>query len=412
MVEISASDGTSLLSSASGWRVCVYDAVCRRQLAERLGATIAGLLKTCLSVGGSSIEVCLGDFPIVASSHERLLACFGVSFCIIAQRDRRQGKFHSASASSRHIGCGLHAAFAHLRKDLQLLGTRDVLDILHSREQCAQLLTVLLAEDVRSAPVDAVAPQDLGLSAVPRSKVLSQVCLKDLQPLKFVTWNVGGSSLSRLAPATFTARDKRAAFQQEVRRWMADVVALQEVPDQDAMELLADSHTFVGSAASHAGFIHLYVRRSLQLDRFALSSKCPAVAAHIRLQGGGLLDVVAVHFASGAVAGEERRSQLQMVLAFVHGETRVILGDMNVRPAEVEAWSTEFDLQEAPYAGQSWNMRTNRYFDEFHGLGFKRLPLLSTEYYTQVIFVGNRSLLGRGALFVVAQAFVSLTISA
>ena len=192
---------------------------------------------------------------------------------------------------------------------------------------------------------------------------------------------------------------------------MSDVVALQEVPDQGAMELLADSHTFVGSAASHAGFIHLYVRRSLPWDRIELSSNCPAVAAHLRLQDGGLLDVAAVHFASGAVACEERRLQLEMVLAFVHGEARVILGDMNVRPAELAAWTVEFDLQEAPYAGQSWNMRTNRYFDEFHGLGFKA-PSFS---FDRVLYggglCGQSFLVGQGTLFVVLQVSVSLTIS-
>ena len=88
LVEVAVAAGDAVLSKSSDWQICVYDPVRRRQLSERLGATVAGLLKATFRQGGDSIQVRLGDFPHVGSSHERLLACLGVLIRGVISRKR------------------------------------------------------------------------------------------------------------------------------------------------------------------------------------------------------------------------------------------------------------------------------------------------------------------------------------
>ena len=158
-------------------------------------------LKATFRQGGDSIQVHLGDFPHVGSSHERLLACLGVLIRGVISRKRGETVLSCAGLSTRSICCGLHGAMAFFRKGVQSLGTRDVLEVLHSEGQCGALLSAIATQDPPASALHSSDSPLVGSSvAAPFTSGASRVAIDDFQPFKFVTWNIGGATLSRLAP--------------------------------------------------------------------------------------------------------------------------------------------------------------------------------------------------------------------
>ena len=74
--------------------------------------------------------------------------------------------------------------------------------------------------------------------------------------LRVLTWNIsaapGCRNKSAKAPEGWTGRDNLERVQQEVLRWSADVVALQECPSAEALAQLGSKYVFVGASAAHA----------------------------------------------------------------------------------------------------------------------------------------------------------------
>jgi len=157
--------------------------------------------------------------------------------------------------------------------------------------------------------------------------------------LTSLTWNISTApdlpGVSARAPASWTVADNLAALAREVRRLSPDVLALQECPGEDAVAALGGAYSFLGSAPSHSGFVHLYAREGVGCRRLELPSGLPAVAGESRV-GDLRLQWLAVHLSPGKEGAARRRRQLARALAALDGCTVAVLGDFNVREEEVE----------------------------------------------------------------------------
>ena len=78
------------------------------------------------------------------------------------------------------------------------------------------------------------------------------------------------------------------------------------------------------------------------------------IAAVVRV-GAEFVTFVAVHLAPGSESASRRKEQVKAVIKAVPEAdgARVVLGDMNVRDDEVEAWRGRFAFEEALYTGFS-----------------------------------------------------------
>ena len=117
-----------------------------------------------------------------------------------------------------------------------------------------------------------------------------------------LTWNISTApdlpGVSARAPASWTVADNLVALAREVRRLSPDVLALQECPGEDAVAALGGAYSFLGSAPSHSGFVHLYAREGVGCRRLELPSGLPAVAGESRV-GDLRLQWLAVHLSPG-----------------------------------------------------------------------------------------------------------------
>ena len=129
----------------------------------------------------------------------------------------------------------------------------------------------------------------------------------------------------------------------------------------------------VGVAESHGGFVHLYARESLGVERVAFKKDGPCVVGRLDV-GGESVHVVAVHLKDGPDSAARRKAQLKDVVSSLpRGKNNlVVIGDTNVRGGEDEELCEALGLTDAVYPGLSWNPRVNSFFKdqkEFRGIG-------------------------------------------
>ena len=151
---------------------------------------------------------------------------------------------------------------------------------------------------------------------------------------RIATWNIAGGLRSAQAPEQFSEKDQRAAVIGEILRWErafgCDVLALQECEGAGAYAELLQAFDFVGSAAASEtrGFVHLYAKRGVEVQRVEMDAAEPCVAMRCALCGdGGVAEarsvfVVALHLPAGdhSRAGQRQRIvQGAIVLARQHG---------------------------------------------------------------------------------------------
>ena len=74
------------------------------------------------------------------------------------------------------------------------------------------------------------------------------------------TWNISGGQSSAQAPKSWVPIDQKAAVIKEIIRWNADIFSLQECESSDAYDAFIPQYTFLGAAAAHCGYVHVYVR--------------------------------------------------------------------------------------------------------------------------------------------------------
>ena len=122
---------------------------------------------------------------------------------------------------------------------------------------------------------------------------LARAGATSLHALRVATWNIAGGKRSSQASEKWSPLDQREAIAQEVLRWGADVVALQECEDAAPYDRLTSKYDFVGSAAAveTRGHVHVYLKRggALRLEELETTVKgdLPAVEACMAWASGG-----------------------------------------------------------------------------------------------------------------------------
>jgi endonuclease/exonuclease/phosphatase family metal-dependent hydrolase len=189
-------------------------------------------------------------------------------------------------------------------------------------------------------------------------------------------------------------QDQKAAVMEQVLRWRADVIALQECEVESPYGELSAEYTFVGAAGAPKtrGFVHLYVKHDLELKSLEGGSQPRGPAVQVELQGfadasrvgASVVRMVAVHMPSGQKEIASRRA-IAKGLVWSTGsrdQNVLVLGDVNAKDDEVGELCAKVGLHEARYAGYSWGARGNR-FDaqlEYAGPGLR---------YDRVLFGGG-----------------------
>ena len=186
--------------------------------------------------------------------------------------------------------------------------------------------------------------------------------------------------LSAQAPADeriWSIDDNFDAVQAEVLRLQPDLLSLQECASASAAARLVEKYTFVGARAGHsdeAGFVHLYLKKPLRQLPLELPG-LPGVGCSVKLRHA-VVAVVALHLAAGEDAAATREKHLcrAVELAGAWDETVVVLGDLNLKDAELSELTRrplrgfgavrQVPMQEATYSGSSWFPQANRYSDE------------------------------------------------
>ena len=168
----------------------------------------------------------------------------------------------------------------------------------------------------------------------------------------------------------------------EVQRWVrvfsCDVLCLQECESAEAYRELLGSHELVAAveARETRGWVHVYVRRGLSYERLLSQTKesVPGVVVRVDVDAGergvDAVVVAGVHLPTGDCASQ-RRGIVEQVVASCGAfqEQVVVLGDMNMKDAEVRELCQELELQDAWYTGASWGVRGNRFYRESNYTG-------------------------------------------
>ena len=352
LVNVSPLRAHECLGNASGFKVDVYDVVGRSTLASRLSSNIVKLLSP------SQTEVQLEQHVLTASASrfERGFAVLGV--LIGAIMSAADCEFHDPLEADfvAKVRKSLAACFGTLRVEADKSGNRDVLAQLITEDACKSLLKVL------GAPQDGQVLAPL-CDSVAKQSLLRVVEISAFQPLKVMTWNINGSGKSNRAPKSFSMADKMAAVQQEIcRRWKPDLVSLQECRGAEPLEMLLESYQFVGAApAEHCGYVHLYVRSGMPAELLPMVCECPAVLARISVCKGSTFDVAALHMVPGPTGKEARKKQFLSALSGLRPGSQLILGDMNVRPDELQDLTSIGQFHDAEYVGKSWHPAKSGY---------------------------------------------------
>jgi hypothetical protein len=407
LVTIAPISSLERLGSASGFRVDVHDVVGRSRLAERLCRNVVRLLSS--DPEAKTVELTQHAPQATASPFERGFVMLGLmvrSVLLGAGLD-----FHDPQQPDfvPKVRKSLGAAFAALRGEADKTGNRDVLSQLSTEESCRSWLKVL------SAPVQVDAPQ-ASVAALSQHQRSRTVEVMSFQPLRILSWNISGKTTSARAPKSFGLPDKNAAVQLEVAsRWKPDILTLQECVGPDSLPGLLDAYVFVGAArAEHCGYIHLYVRKGLAAEVLPTPSDCPAVLARITVCKGSVLDVAAVHLMPGPSAKEHRKSQVRAALQGLRPGSQVVLGDMNVRPEELQELLAMGSFRDAEYAGRSWHPAKNRYdvagqADLYRGPGFAfDRVFFAGALHAETFLVGQGRVYSEGVHFSLSDHFAVL----
>ena len=372
------------LSVAKLLRVSVYDRLVpgggTSKKAEQLAQSFDGVLRGLGRFGGDAeVQLEQAEFPRCDSDIDVFLTVLGL---ILSRTCAWAGEAFpdvAAAGFGDRVRTGLRLAFGFLRAGAGRSGETNVLLQLRSAPACREFLRLF-----SGAAVCAVPSEPSGGCNVRRVEASEE------QFVKALTWNVCGDGLSAAAPPTWAVADKRAALRRDLNRWDEsiglDIVALQECTSEARLAEVPSRLAFVGSAASHAGFVHLYVREGFAYQMIRCESDLPCVAASVTI-GDVVVNVVAVHLAPHSGAQAVRVKQLRSALAGCDAGGVLVMGDANMREEEALEARESLSLREALYAGYSWDQKRNRFFAAQQD---------SQESFDRVFF--------RGAVF--AQAFL------
>ncbi len=360
LARVSSVDVGVPLGGATALRVEILDNRDPRrvQTCASKARLVAGLVHGADRRGaGDEFVTDVGPIPRCEDVRDSMLWCLGLIVGRMAGKAGEPALNEESGDFLDAVRAAAVAVFAELRSDADESGERDVLRALADEVDCRAVLRVWA--ETRPAPTVAGAVSSGVSAGVFRDVVLQRAHLRGL------TWNVSldlqGEGKSVRAPTTWTREENRAAIEQEILRWMPDIVALQECPTAVALPRLQASCELLGAAPAHAGFVHLYVRPGRGWGR-VVAGKGPGVIGRL-VQGPVVLHVAALRLKAGP--GDQnasaRRAQLAALLECCVGDAVVLMGDMNVREEEMEGLCSARRLREALYVENSWDPGRTRY---------------------------------------------------
>ena len=389
LVRVSTSGAGVTLGQTKKLRVQVMDNRCPRRVetSRAKARLVAELIR---NVGRSDAVVELVDavdgMPPCPDVRDSLLWCLGMVFKEVADAAGMSAlKAQTPDDFVETVRVAAMSLFADFRSDADESGQRDVLEGIVTDGDCRDVLC-----QWADAKCSMAALEGCKVATSPAAAVEGKVqnVMTGGKPLRCVTWNVAqfleGNGMSVKAPPSWSRAENLSALCQEVLRWDADIVSLQECPTARPLPQFLARYAFVGASPAHAGLVHLYARPELGCVSLAMHD-VPGVIAHMS-HSGQSLHIVAVHLAYGGSekSVDVRRDQLEKFLRQCDGDGVMILGDTNAREEEANALCKRHKLREAPYAGNSWEPARTQY----HTLkeGFTRHP--PGQRYDRVLYKG------------------------
>lgn len=189
--------------------------------------------------------------------------------------------------------------------------------------------------------------------------------------LKIVSFNLAECRPSAQAPRFWTADHSTNAIYEELLRHQADVLALQECPDELWAQQIP-GYKLMGTKMAHAGNVALLLRSELADKAVACSLRhdLPIVAAKIQLSLDTSILVASCHLAPLDGRDRVRSFQVEDFLNATQSKTTslvVLAGDTNMRQHEDQTMEESFGLVDVwkqagcnPLTQYTWDTRDHR----------------------------------------------------
>ena len=368
--------GVSVRSATKGQRlgeatrlvVRIHDAAQRQSVARRVARNLDVLLRGVVAAGdGVGPEVEFLTVPACPVVSQRILCAFGLLLGHVALQAGTPALDILSPSFVPDVSHVLRAAFSEFRSDAGARGVRDVDVLLTEKSVCRAMLQ-------RLGVAPALVPVRETRVVSSKGSLASVGSLHERERrqrmLRVATWNIAGGLKSDDAPSAYSLTDQHASVVREVLRWErsygCDVLALQECEGREALAELADKFEFVASAEAHEtrGFVHLYVRRGLVFSAVTLDMVGPVVAVRVRCAEASddtELVLAAVHLPSGDRSGKRGEIMGQLMQELGDDESVCIVGDLNIKDAELGTLCKDLRLRDARYAGVSFGAPGDRF---------------------------------------------------
>lgn len=174
--------------------------------------------------------------------------------------------------------------------------------------------------------------------------------------LTFLSWNLAMLERSAEAPLFWDAGDTEAIVRDRVLSAAPDIVHFQELP---GLVPFVETHTMVpANPTSHSGNLATLIRN--ELAPVNVSATTVPGCAILTTFGDLDLTIANVHLVPGRGAGPDRLLQLTKVIEASPTKPLVIVGDTNMRVAEVEPLLALGFSGDKPPA-TTWDSKRNRF---------------------------------------------------
>jgi endonuclease/exonuclease/phosphatase family metal-dependent hydrolase len=177
-----------------------------------------------------------------------------------------------------------------------------------------------------------------------------------VEQLRFLSWNLAMMESSAQAPPDWDQTETEAAIRNVVLGVQPDVICYQELPG--LVPFVETHRMFPTTPESHSGNLAMLVTPRMYESR----PRVQVVGDYAILATfDDWLTVANVHLVSGRAGAGRRRQQLDRVSAASPTDELLIVGDMNMRVAEVG----EVDGLNSPNPpSPTWDSRANRFRED------------------------------------------------
>ena len=175
-----------------------------------------------------------------------------------------------------------------------------------------------------------------------------------------MSWNIAMGESSYSCPAEWSKKRQFEALTNVVRRHNPDILALQEVPNEEWIRPWKQKLGYVSTTvtASHCGLVMLLIRRPLSRSVISKVSIGPAVVVTLRCAGTFDLCISSMHLFPSKSNAFRRREQLKSIVSWCKSQTTssrrtywILCGDTNMRKSEETAVENLASCQETKTPG-------------------------------------------------------------